>query len=354
MGAFVTCDVNPLNATLHSLLEHKFGTVKIANAGVRASVERFRDPIHPGRYVTRSANWGEYYCINCPFCNDVDHKLWVNHMYGAAVDSNTGRRSDTFLAVCYKNDCVRSRRQQFEDLVFGPGKPIAQRVPIAAGVTQDTATTIDPPGEIVSLRDLPSFHPAVEYLQSRQFDPTTLAERYGVGVCVNPPPKYDIMRGRIYIPAYMHGQLLAWQGRVVSPPDAKPKYYTQGYKSRVLYNYAAAAREPYLIVVEGVPSVWRLAAPAVAIFGKSLSQWQQNTIGTTWSGKTVFLVLDYGAEAELEKMTMQLYRYLVEVVPVVMPDTRDPAEYELPEFYTMLRSTAAMLNIDASFLPIDL
>lgn len=350
MGAFVEPDVNPLNATLYNLLEHKFGSVKIANAGVRASIERFRDPIHPGRYITRSANWGEYYCVNCPFCDDTGHKLWINHMYGAATDSETGRRTDTFLAVCYKNDCVRSRRQQFEDLVFGPGRPVVGRMPIAAGVCPDATATTEPPGEIVSLKDLPEFHPAVEYLQSRNFDAAALAERYGIGVCVSPPQKYEIMRGRIYIPAYMNGQLMAWQGRVVSPPDAKPKYYTQGHKSRVLYNYAHASRQPYLIVVEGVPSVWRIGAPAVAVFGKSLSQWQQNTIGTTWSGKPVFVVLDYGAEVELEKMALQLYRHPIDLIPVMMPDERDPADYAPAEFYDILRQAARTINIDSSFL----
>lgn len=351
MGASAEPDVNPLNATLYNLLEHKFGSVKIANAGVRATIEKFRDPMRPGRYITRSANWGEYYCVNCPFCDDTGHRLWVNHMYGADIDEETGRRTDTFLAVCYKNDCVRQRRQQFEDLVFGPGRRLVGRMPIAAGVRPDVSTTIEPPGEVLSLKDLPEFHPAVEYLQSRNFDPLVLAERYGVGVCVTPPQKYEIMRGRIYIPVYMNGQLMAWQGRVVSPPDAKPKYYTQGHKSRVLYNYAQAARQPYLIVVEGVPSVWRIGAPAVAVFGKSLSQWQQNTIGTTWSGKPVFVVLDYGAEVELEKMAMQLYRHPIDLIPVMMPDERDPADYELAEFYDILRQAAQTINIDPSFLP---
>lgn len=350
MGASVDDDVRPLNATLYGLLEHKFGSVKIANAGVQAAVEKFRDPLHPGRYVTRSANWGEYYCVNCPFCNDTAHKLWINHLYGANLDPETGRRTDTFLAVCYKNDCIRTRRQQFEDLVFGPGKKLANKVAIAAGMRQDAAVTIEQPGEIVSLKDLPDFHPAVEYLRSRNFDPVVLAERYGVGVCVNPPAKYSIMRGRIYIPAHMNGQLLAWQGRIVDPPDAKPKYYTQGNKSRVLYNYAQAVRQPYLIVVEGVPSVWRIGAPAVAIFGKTLSQWQQNTIGTTWAGKPVFVVLDYGAEIELEKMAMQLYRHPVDLIPVAMPDSRDPADYTVAEFYELLRDAARSINVDPSFL----
>ena len=345
--------IKPLNPTLYALLEHKFsGSVKIANPGVSAVIERYPDPVHPGRCVTRSSRWGEYYCVCCPFCNDTAHKLWINHRYGADFDRETGRRSDTFLATCYKNNCIRTRYQQFEDLVFGPGKKLPVRMGIATGIKPENAESISPPGEIVSLADLPDYHPANEYLRSRNFDPAVLAEKFGVGVCVNPVPAYGIMRGRIYIPVYSSGQLVGWQGRIVTPPDGKPKYYTQGSKSRALYNYAQAARQPYVVIVEGVPSVWRIGDPAVAIFGKTLSQWQQNTIGTAWTGKPVFVVIDFGEDEgrALEQIAMQLYRYPIQLVPVQMPDSRDPADYSLPDFYELLHEAAADIGVDSSVL----
>lgn len=353
MSATVDAGIKPLNPTLYALLEHKFsGSVKIANPGVSAVIERYPDPVHPGRYVTRSSRWGEYYCVCCPFCNDTAHKLWINHRYGADFDRETGRRSDTFLATCYKNNCIRTRYQQFEDLVFGPGKKLPVRMGIATGIKPENAESISPPGEIVSLADLPDYHPANEYLRSRNFDPAVLAEKFGVGVCVNPVPAYGIMRGRIYIPVYSSGQLVGWQGRIVTPPDGKPKYYTQGSKSRALYNYAQAARQPYVVVVEGVPSVWRIGDPAVAIFGKTVSQWQQNTIGTAWTGKPVFVVIDFGEDEgrALEQIAMQLYRYPIQLVPVQMPDARDPADYSLPDFYELLHEAAADIGVDSSVL----
>ena len=354
MSVVVDAGVRPLNSTLYALLEHKFGDVRIANPGVSAAVERFPDPVHPGRHITRSSHWGEYYCVCCPFCNDVGHKLWINHRYGAGYDPNTGRRADTFLAVCYKNDCVRGRAQQLEDIIFGPGKKMPTKIGVSVGVKPPTAESISPPGEIVLLSDLPDDHPANLYLRSRNFDPAVLAARFGVGVCVEPSPAYSIMRGRIYIPVYFSGQLVGWQGRIVTPPDGKPKYFTQGSKSRVLYNYGVAARQPYLVVVEGVPSVWRIGPPAVSLFGKTLSQWQQNTIGTTWAGKPVFVVLDSGADeaAALEKIAMQLYRYPIELVPVQMPDERDPADYELVEFYGLLRSAAADVGVNPDIITV--
>lgn len=353
MGATVDAGIKPLNPTLYALLEHKFnGSVRIANPGVSANIERYPDPVRPGRYVTRSAYWGEYYCVCCPFCNDVGHKLWINHRYGAGVDPETGRRTDTFLAVCYKNNCISTRRQQFEDLVFGPGKKLPLKMGIAAGIKPAHAESISPPGEIIALDKLPDYHPANEYLRSRDFNPVVLSEKFGVGVCVNPVPAYNIMRGRIYIPVYFSGQLIGWQGRIVTPPDGKPKYYTQGSKSRALYNYAQAARQPYVIVVEGVPSVWRIGDAGVSMFGKTLSQWQQNTIGTTWAGKPVFVVLDFGEDESraLEQIAMQLYRYPIQLVPVQMPDERDPADYKREEFYDLLREAAADIGVDSSVL----
>lgn len=342
-------NARPLNSLLFSLLQHKFGDVRIANEGMPAVITSVQDPLHPGRLL-RSGSWGEYYRICCPFCNDVGHKLWVNHTYGADVDHKTGRRTNTFSACCYKNDClsVPGRREQFEDMVFGLNKRAIPKVRINAPTHAPRKTDIEPPGEIRLLSELPEFHPAVEYLQARNFNAAALAEQFKIGVCVEPShDRYRIMRGRIYIPIFMRGKLVGWQGRIVGDDVKSAKYYNVpgAPKSQLLYNYDAAVNQPFLVVVEGVPSVWRIGAPAVCIFGKTLSWWQQHAIAAGWSGKPVFTMLDHDAADETEKAVYQLAERGVNVIPVFLPDARDPADYQKAELTALLSDAAAAVSV---------
>lgn len=346
--------VNPLNPTLYALLEHKFGEVRIANAGSSARVQRFEDP-RTGKIVTRAHNWGEYYCVCCPFCRETNFKLWINHLYGSTCNSRTGRRNDTFLAHCYRSDCLEAegRSAQLEEMIFGPGRGFRRNVAIRQGTHTPENETLDLPGSIIPLTDLPQQHPAVEYLTARGFNVQELTDVFNVGLCTEAVNRYRIMNGRIFIPTYFSGRLVAWQGRLSRDATKNEiKYYTQGRKSRALYNYDNAARESAVVLVEGAPSVWRIGRSGVCLFGKTLSYWQENTIATTWSGKPVFVMLDCDAHKELERAVTQLCQHNLKVVPVVLPDARDPADYSREELRGILSSAAADVGVtvDLSFL----
>jgi hypothetical protein len=329
--------VDPLNAVLYNLLEHKFGEVRIANEGASAHIQRLADPLRPGRFVERG-QWGEYYCVNCPFCDDHRHRLWVNHLYGADYEHN--RRTRTHLATCYNEDCIAKpgRREQLEDLIFGAGKPVIKKIAIRAPSAEVVHKAVAAPGEICSIVGLPDFHPAVQYVRSRKFDPAVLDADFRIGVCTYvTEPAYRLMFNRLYIPIYFNGELVSWQGRAVGAA-AVPKYYNcpGTSKSRVLYNYDRAREQPYVVVVEGVPSVWRIGAAAVCTFGKTMSLWQQMTISTTWAGKPVVLMLDNDAETEMEQGISLLRHRGVDVRPVYLPDARDPADYAPDEIQGLI------------------
>lgn len=343
--------VNPLSPILYSFLQHKFGEVRIANQGAGTAIRRIQDPLNPNRVLAQAQNWGEYYCVCCPFCNDVGNKLWINHMYGAEYNARTGHRTDTHLAICYKNNCIASpeRRGQLEDLIFGPGKRLIAKMPIQTGTVSFETQQIAPPGKILNLEEFPDSSPAVQYLIGRNFDIDILSNVFGVGVCTEPSPQYRAMAGRIYIPSYFNQRLVAWQGRVPTAQKVDMKYYTAGTKSRALYNYDLACRQNCVVIVEGAPSVWRLGAIGVSLFGKTLSFWQENTIATTWAGKPVFVVLDHGEEDAIEKATAQLCRHNLKVVPVLMPDERDPADYTKEDLRELLSSAADTVGV-----PVDL
>ena len=346
---------DPLNPVLYGLLERKFGAVRISNAGVPAVVDTYVDPI-TGRRVQRSVTWGEYYAVCCPFCNDAGHRLWVNHRYGLNYDEKTGRRTDTYLANCYKNDCMLdpAHREQLEDIVFGAGKRLFKTMTVRHAEPDARLREVEPPGTIVPLAELSADHPAVVYLQRRQFDPATLTADFNVGLCADTSAeRFRLMLGRLYIPVIFNRKLVGWQGRATNERRL-PKYYNMPgmQKSHTLYNYDRAAAMPAVIVVEGVPSVWRIGAAGVCIFGKALSMWQCNTIATTWAGKPIFLMLDADAGDELEAAATQLCRHSSLVVPVVLPDSRDPADYTRPELRSLLAAAATAVGVpaDLSFL----
>ncbi|NDD52381.1 hypothetical protein EBZ39_00625 [bacterium] len=345
---------DPLNPVLYGLLEHKFGSVRIANEGVPALVDVIIDPVRR-KPMKRASQWGEYYCVCCPFCNDQGHKLWVNHTYGKSHDERTGRRTDTHLAVCYKNSCleVPGRYEQLEDIVFGAGRSMIKTMVIRQVAGDIIRHSIDIPGRIVGFDSLPDYHPAAEYLVSRGFDPLQLTAEFKVGVCTEVNnDRVRLMKGRIYIPVFFNRQLIGWQGRVVG--DGLPKYYNSPgmQKSQVLYNYDAAVDMPAVVVVEGVPSVWRIGRAGVCLFGKTMSAWQSNTIATAWMGKPVFLMLDNDAQKEIDSGVTELCRHGVNVVPVLLPDSRDPADYTREELKQILREAAdaVEVKVDLSFM----
>lgn len=342
---------DPLNPYLYSLLVSKFGSVKIANEGVPAYVTSYPDPLRRGRRITKADCWGEYYLVCCPYCDDTRHKLWINHRYGADVEY--GRRTNTHLAVCYKNNCTAhtGKREQLEAYVFGTSKNF-RKAPIKTVVSTFTPVKIEPPGKILSLAELPEEHPAIQYVLGRGFVPDMLSAQFGVGLCDSvTQQKYDIVKNRLYIPILYQGDLVGWQARAIHDHAYGPKYFNAPgtSKSRILYNYDAVADKPFVVVVEGVPSVWRLGAYGVCIFGKSLSLYQQMLIANTWGTKPVFLMLDNDAKAEMQQATAVLKQRSVNVVPVYLPDSKDPAEYSRYALAAFMSAAASASGVQCDF-----
>jgi hypothetical protein len=162
-------------------------------------------------------------------------------------------------------------------------------VPLAIGPAQ-------PPGHLIPLDQLPESHPALRYIIDRGFSRWSLQHEYGVAYCEHALMPYGMASNRLYIPIHRNGVLVGWQCRYLGTPEsgAPPKYFSmRGMpKNKLLYNFDNAKDSALVVVCEGPTDVWRIGRPAVAIFGKTLSQAQKLLLETHWLHRPIVLMLD--------------------------------------------------------------
>lgn len=191
-------------------------------------------------------------------------------------------------------------------------------------VDDGTGTMVPAPcGETVLLENLPSGHPALNYLLQRGFDPVYASRTYGICYCTEaaPPSRakgvyYSLIagdlrntyKGRIMIPIRVDGHTVGYQGRCIEAKDVEGRRIvydgdkwqyvpeTEGKRLHKYMNATGMARNKALfgfdqadlwnidngyygerrrcILVEGPLDALRVGPPAVAILGAHLSPGQ--------------------------------------------------------------------------------
>ncbi len=327
-----------LNTALYTSLVVRFGDVKIVNPDQPMSGEYEYDPIHD-RKTLSIHDWGESYCVSCPYCGDTRQRLYVSHRFGIH-DSNTSSNNLRFLR-CFNEECfkkVPERRLMFRDQIFGMsnmnsrGPSHSLCVP-SVKEAPSTPQIIGWPGAMISLPNLPADHPAIMYLRSRGFDPHILAERYGIQWCERAKPGFRQAEHRIIIPVFKDGVMVGWQGRWPGELDWKKtgilKYYTSPHMPRrmLIYNGDLAMTRHFLVIVEGPMSAWPLYPVGCASMGKSLSYYQILNLSEYGKSHSIVVLLDPDAREEANKLTERLKKVSSHVANVVLPDGKDPGSY---------------------------
>lgn len=324
------------NPGLYKSLKGIFKEVRIANEGEPLVIKK-RQSITGKPKLWKEAG-GEEYRVCCPFCNDRRFRLYINHAWG--LDA-TAKYPSSKLVVCHNEHCEQNKddsenplkylqrklRPYFSDIKRG-------LIPtIAAPTEEEINAAADPlmfpkPEWCKQFSDLPDNHDAVKYWLQRKFDLGVLEERWKVVWAEQYPveragKKYNWLAGRVFIPTPDDG----WQARSLESDD-KIKYFScPGWKkSRCIYNIDEARKHPFAVVVEGVTNVWRIGSPAVAIFGKSLSEAQAKRMSENFN--TVALLLDpdayTGDKLGLKALTA-LRRRIPNVFKVTLPEGRKDA-----------------------------
>jgi hypothetical protein len=337
----------PLNDFLFKRLQQEFGTVLLANEGEAMS----------GHYVPGTQprfefdHPGEYYRINCPFCTDTRHRLWVHHKWGVPDIEENSRLWSTH---CYNEECVKDynvRMRLFNRIYKNIGRDRIKtvvkveqgiQVPLAAG-------EVDMPQGCVPLNALDARHPAIEYIVNRGFHPDHLQQNYGVQFGYHYDPAYHQAHERLVVPVIMRGKVVNWQARHVGEANWKKvsKYYNRpGTNKRVmLYGFDDAVLLPFCIIVEGVTDVWAIGPGAVSILGKKMSSQQAGLIVENW--QVAVIVLDEDAKDDSMHALMTL-RQKIPVANVTLPEGRDPGSYtHAPdELWDIIYTAANQQNLD--------
>src|SRR5437016_2241770 len=93
-----------LNPILYSLLKERFGFVKVANEGEELVGSYKYDPVR-GQTVLDIISRGETYCVDCPYCKESRHRLYINHRYGTWDDISGS--NNLHMVRCFNEECFK-------------------------------------------------------------------------------------------------------------------------------------------------------------------------------------------------------------------------------------------------------
>jgi hypothetical protein len=368
-----------LNPTLYNSLCRRFGedSVKVVAGGMGmnwklvANIFGESSKRRPRREVLAS---GEEYAIRCPFCKDHRQRLFINHRWGA-WDPETGTRN-YWLAQCFNEQCLADfdKQEQMYKWLYAEGG-VAKEPEIGEGEKSAPSVLreMSPPGPTIRLDRLAvsdPHHYALAYLESRYFDPAKLGRQYGVSYC--PESRHFHAQDRIIAPVYYQKTLVGWQARYIGD-DVQgrpfnemgvPKYYTCPNMARnlVAYNMERAMRHPTAVTVEGVTDVWNFGPMALAALGGKLSKHLVAKITETmlrrWGEQAAMVVLldptwDDRARKKrihpINALEMQFVRLRLPVLPVFLPDSKDPGESDRDAMRALIRKEGRRRNIPITF-----
>jgi DNA primase len=198
--------------------------------------------------------------------------------------------------------------------------------------------------------------PVYRYMTETRRYSREMLNHYNVSYCEAADPRFRPAQGRVIFPIIYDGVTVGWQGRW--PADGLnwgelniPKYYTMPgmRKGQILYNYDNAKDKPFVIVCEGVTDVHAVGDHAVAVLGKAISSTQRQRLLTTWRGKPILLLLDPDARREMEGMLAEMMHIQVSgggaMFPVVLPDGRDPADYDRVTIQAIIQTRAREVGV---------
>lgn len=352
-----------INQVLYRHLVRIFGEVEIVNENEPILFEkRIGYDAQVRMYKSQS---GEQYKMNCPFCGDSRGRLYISHAWGMDKDN---KFPTSKLVVCQNEHCEQTpyvRQLDVAARCSNPKQWLEYRLknkytsPLPTLITNLPAAIktkrLPFPGRnwSTAVNELDSGHPARLYLESRDMDVDILFNTYRVVYTHTYPVQengkdYSWLEGRLFIPNFVEGRIDGWQARLISG-EAKLKYFNcpAWKKSEAVYGAASARRFEGALLQEGVTDCWRVGAPAICGYGKSLSAAQCRIISDSWG--CVGIMYDPDADDDkvrsAHKAIKALGRRVNKVFRVELPDGRDPADCSHDEVWKYIERSATAAGV---------
>lgn len=324
-----------LNPELFARLKAKFGDVQIVRPNETYRPVWQLDPITGRRSRGLGTVNGEAYRLNCPYCGDAKGRLYVNHMW-MQWDADAARSVDDMIKCFNEENCFSDpeKRSQFHTMTYGdtPWFGVSGIVAPSDNAINEKPLIPEPPGTVISLKDMNPLQPCISYLTGRGYNIQNLVDWYNIGYVTTVSWGHHVdCLNRIYIPMSFEGRLVGYQCRYIGDrvwtPEC-PKYRTMRRmaRSKYLYNFDVARRSRIVVVVEGPSSVWTVGTRSVALWSKSLSHDQMQLLRTYWGDDCLIVVMvDGSAVKESQKIFIQLKSNCdTPIVRAEIPFTDDP------------------------------
>jgi hypothetical protein len=349
--------MSPLNPALFATLSAEFKSVRVSNPGARMVARYVQGP--DGRPRKQVISPGEYYQINCIFCNDLRYRLWINHMWGVP-DPRTGSRH-RWAAKCFNEDCLADEDNRVELIrraSWYGRSAAAGRVEVLPGRVQaDLGKPVPLPSDFVPLCDLEDDHPARQYVRGRGFDPDQLARDRRVGFsrmafCLS-------STGRLVIPVFVRKDeefaCWGWQARAIVE-EQHGRYFTCAGLKRSCVLYGLELVQPgdgAVMICEGATDVWRAGNNAVALLGCHAAEEQVRLIRKHLRGRPLIVALDPDAREDAKRLVNSLRsararsvlrKDATPVIDLQLPKGRDPADLPTKELWRRAQQALARSN----------
>lgn len=327
-----------------------------------------------GTVVLRHEASGAHLYMACPRCLDAygRRELKSKHLaFNVEKYLNIGRYADSFSPGKRESkkgkgyaQCMKEHgRYTFVELVNWKPTVVERGFETLSPVMvtdagssrylvpdQNNVMIPDHPGKVISITNLPHTHPAMEYLESRDYDPVLLYQQFRASWCVEEAPEgkqynrwyrshpggwKSTPKGRIIFYSMVHGVQLCWQGRYLEMEHESGRYvwhpYTEQWELRPewekgeephkyltataalrnqqLCGYdavcaASAARgdvNPVCVITEGPLDAARFPGHGLAVLGKSLSDYQALLVAARFRRAVIAFDADqWGEEATVK------------------------------------------------------
>lgn len=339
-----------LNEKLYCAIKAVFGeTPKIVNEGSPATLydvyPRFSFTQQVQNLSTKQTKGGEQYVVNCPFCGDTNHHLYISYLWDSVFTiEGCEFHASEYLFNCFRRQCTQVENYATQIInALREAMGSATLLDFSNAEIEDSsgsiANQVPYPTGVVDLMYAPDY--VKHYINARGFDLQELNDVFNVRYI---PFFGKFQHGLLVLPVVQNDEYYFWQGRLVpldgtingpletnSEGEEYPKYYIPygAKKGWALGNIDLASLHGTVYIVEGLFDVYAIGKQAICKFGRDMSRAQQNILQAKCRNKNIVLVPDMNdpkalPAAEVDKIALEVTGAFKSVKIAKLPDGMDP------------------------------